>query len=89
VGIIDIHKRIDGGIDGPASFWVFGRVVSILEADVAEDGDGLRVELLADLKNGELAELKVARRLSLGKALSKVVVGILPGGLGMRQRHFD
>ena len=57
MGIIDIHKGIDCGIDGPASFWVVGWVVSILEADVAEDGDGLRVELFADLKNGELTEL--------------------------------
>jgi hypothetical protein len=39
VGIYDVAKGIDGGIDGPGDFGVVGRVVSILEADVAEDGD--------------------------------------------------
>jgi hypothetical protein len=89
VGIDDVSKGIDGGVDGPGNFWVVGRVVSILEADVAEDGDGLRVELVANLKSGDLTKLKVARSLKLGKVFSKTVVDILKGDLGMRECHFD
>ena len=85
----EIVEGVQRGIDSPGILSIVDGVVTVLDADHAEDCETLSIELSFDLKGGDLTELELATLLDSLELGAEVVVDVFEGDVSVREGHSD
>ena len=83
---------VEDGVDSPGELGVCNGVVAKLEAEVAEGGTALGVELAVALDGGELAKLELATGLGFRpavRALGVAIVDVFVLNFGVSEQHSE